>query len=57
MITKEEFIKNTNEDEVFAVFHSILMRINDTPSRINEGVEIFDREIGDAIKDLLRCYK
>ena len=54
MITKENFIKNTDKDELFSVFHSILMRIN---AKKKVKVILLDKEIINAVEDLIKTYQ
>jgi len=63
MITKEDFLKNTNEEELFSVFSSVIERIKENKgyyeNSIYERFDYFpsDKEIGKAIKQTLKECK
>jgi len=52
MITKEEFLKNTNEDEVFSVVEEFLNRLAEKGNEYKQLV-ILDRTKGEIIEDML----
>lgn len=58
MITKEQFARNADFDEIFAVFDSLRYRINENrdPDMKKNQVVILDRELKVAIDDLKSTY-
>ncbi len=65
MITREEFLKNTNEDELFAVVESFLERakerslfnVKNDNCIINGELVLTDTEKGQIIKEILKEFK
>jgi hypothetical protein len=71
MITKEEFLKKTNENELFAVIETFIQRakekgyfnldsLTEAGKSIMENTKEFiltDKEKGNVIKEMLRDYK
>jgi len=55
-LTKEEIIKRTDEDELYALFHTFIWRLNEKVS-LSEQWVILDKEIGELIKEMKRDYK
>lgn len=51
MITKEQFLDNTTEEEVFGIIHEALERLKelrkeDNPEGLDKEIAVLDREIG-----------
>jgi hypothetical protein len=58
IITAEQFFKLSEDGEVFAVFHSIMFRINEAKKkRKEEPFVILDKDIGIAIGEALKEYQ
>ncbi len=58
MITKEEFLKNTTEEELFSVIESFLNRFKEkTKGKVVWEHQPSDREKGEIIKEILEEYK
>ena len=55
MPTKEEIIKTTDEDELFALFHTFIWRLNEKAS-LSEQWVVLDEKIGELIKEMKRDY-
>lgn len=61
MITKEKFLENTNEEELFAVIESFLVRasekslfnVENDNCIINGKLVLTDNEKGEIIKEML----
>jgi hypothetical protein len=55
-LTKEEIIKRTDEDELYALFHTFIWRLNEKVS-LSEQWVILDKEISELINEMKRDYK
>ena len=58
MITKEQFLADTTEDELFAVIHTFIQYHNGKDGLLTKNrINMFDSEIGESIKAMLETYR
>jgi len=55
MINKEDFLKDTDENEIFGVIESFLNRLKE--NKTYEEVIILDKDKIEIIRDMLETYK
>lgn len=62
MITKEQFLDGTTEDELFSLIHEVLFRLRDlrkedNPEGLDKEIVFFDKEIGVIAEQMITEIK